>query len=61
MNKQKKPYNKPGIVFENFITGVEQAKFTSSAGQTASSRLSALDALIFSIISGVPVSTRGGN
>lgn len=21
MNKQKKPYNKPGIVFENFITG----------------------------------------
>lgn len=21
MNKQKKPYNKPGIVFENFMTG----------------------------------------
>ena len=21
MNKQKKPYNKPGIVFENFVTG----------------------------------------
>lgn len=21
MNNQKKPYNKPGIVFENFLTG----------------------------------------
>lgn len=21
MNKQKKPYNKPGIVFESFLTG----------------------------------------
>lgn len=21
MNKQKKPYNKPGIVFEDFVTG----------------------------------------
>lgn len=61
MNKQKKPYNKPGIVFENFLTG----ELTGTPEMIEKIQASRMDEMVETVCPAEDVnfacSIRGGN